>query len=169
MPLHVSNTRAFRQEVKIALHSLWYHHTYRRLSRAQVERAGQQNVKKKYEDIKQIHCNYFMSAWQRVPKSFRPPVTVKLLRSSQMVGMTEDNLWTADLLSKWTLSKHRDANWNATSQRNEGSGILVGKESMLDRTTEEHGWTGQVLHCIVAACKMELLNVRRKCINLVAL
>jgi len=27
MPLHVSSTCAHRQEVKIALHSLWYHHT----------------------------------------------------------------------------------------------------------------------------------------------
>ena len=29
VPLHVSNTRAHHQEVKIALHSIWYHHTYR--------------------------------------------------------------------------------------------------------------------------------------------
>jgi len=29
MPLHVSSTRAYRQEVKIVLYSLWYHHTYR--------------------------------------------------------------------------------------------------------------------------------------------
>ena len=29
MPLHVSSTRAHHQEVKIALNSLWYHHTYR--------------------------------------------------------------------------------------------------------------------------------------------
>ena len=29
MSLHVSNTCAHHQEVKIALHSLWYHHTYR--------------------------------------------------------------------------------------------------------------------------------------------
>jgi len=29
MPLHVSSTCAYHQEVKIALHSLWYHHTYR--------------------------------------------------------------------------------------------------------------------------------------------
>jgi len=29
MPLHVSSTFAHHQEVKIALHSLWYHHTYR--------------------------------------------------------------------------------------------------------------------------------------------
>jgi len=28
-PLHVSSTCAHHQEVKIALHSLWYHHTYR--------------------------------------------------------------------------------------------------------------------------------------------
>ena len=27
MPLHVSNTLAYNQEVKIALYSLWYHHT----------------------------------------------------------------------------------------------------------------------------------------------
>ena len=28
MPLHVSSTSAYRQEAKIALYSLWYHHTY---------------------------------------------------------------------------------------------------------------------------------------------
>jgi len=28
MPLHVSSTCAHHQEVKIALHGLWYHHTY---------------------------------------------------------------------------------------------------------------------------------------------
>ena len=38
MPLHVSSTNAHRQEVKIVLYSLWYHHTYRWPSRAQVER-----------------------------------------------------------------------------------------------------------------------------------
>jgi len=27
MPLHVSSTCAHHQEVKIALHSIWYHHT----------------------------------------------------------------------------------------------------------------------------------------------
>ena len=29
MPLHVSSTCAHHQEVKIALHSLWYHYAYR--------------------------------------------------------------------------------------------------------------------------------------------
>jgi len=29
MTLHVSSTCAHHQEVKIVLHSLWYHHTYR--------------------------------------------------------------------------------------------------------------------------------------------
>ena len=37
MPLHVSSTCAYHQEVKIALHSLCYHHTYSWPSRAQVE------------------------------------------------------------------------------------------------------------------------------------
>jgi len=37
MPLYVSSTCAHHQEVKIALHSLWYHHTYRWPSGAQVE------------------------------------------------------------------------------------------------------------------------------------
>ena len=35
MPVHVSSTCNHHQEVKIALHSLWYHHTYRWPSRAQ--------------------------------------------------------------------------------------------------------------------------------------
>ena len=38
MPLHISNTCAYHQEVKIALHSLWYHHTCRWPSGAQVVR-----------------------------------------------------------------------------------------------------------------------------------
>ena len=33
-PLHVSSTCAHRQEVKIVLYSLWYHHSYRWPSRA---------------------------------------------------------------------------------------------------------------------------------------
>jgi len=41
MPVHVSSTCAHHQEVKIVLHSLWYHHTYRWPSRAQVERGLQ--------------------------------------------------------------------------------------------------------------------------------
>jgi len=38
MPLHVSSIYVHHQEVKIALHSLWYHHTYRWPSRELVER-----------------------------------------------------------------------------------------------------------------------------------
>ena len=38
MPLHVSSTRAHRQEAKIILYNLWYHHTYRWPFREQVER-----------------------------------------------------------------------------------------------------------------------------------
>ena len=38
MPLHVSSTCAHHQEVKTVLYSIWYHHTYRWPSRAQVER-----------------------------------------------------------------------------------------------------------------------------------
>jgi len=56
MPLHVSSTCAHYQEVKIALHSLWYHHTYRcktkilyiklvNYSDKYTEMHGQQNVK----------------------------------------------------------------------------------------------------------------------------
>ena len=48
MPLHVSSTCAHHQEVKIALHSFWYHHTYRWPSRAQVERGPLVNYWDKY-------------------------------------------------------------------------------------------------------------------------
>ena len=34
MPLHVSSTRVHHHEVKITLHSLWYHQTYGWQSRA---------------------------------------------------------------------------------------------------------------------------------------
>jgi len=44
MPLHVLSTCANHQEVKIALHSLWYHHTYRWPFRAWVERGHSQPV-----------------------------------------------------------------------------------------------------------------------------
>jgi len=38
MPLHVLRKCAHYQEVKIVLYSLWYHHTYRWPSGAQVEK-----------------------------------------------------------------------------------------------------------------------------------
>ena len=38
MPVHVSSTSAHRQEARIVLYSLWYHHTYMWPSHAQVER-----------------------------------------------------------------------------------------------------------------------------------
>ena len=38
MPQHISSTCPHRQEVKIVLYSIWYHHTYRWPSHAQVER-----------------------------------------------------------------------------------------------------------------------------------
>jgi len=38
MPLHVSNICAHRQEVKIVLYSLWYHHTYLWPSGVQVKK-----------------------------------------------------------------------------------------------------------------------------------
>jgi len=44
VPLHVSSTCAHHHEIKIAVHSLWYHHTYRWPSRAQVERGFSQPV-----------------------------------------------------------------------------------------------------------------------------
>jgi len=40
MPLHVSSTFVHHQELKTALHSLWYHHTYRWPSRARVEESS---------------------------------------------------------------------------------------------------------------------------------
>jgi len=38
MPLHALSTYIHHQEVKIVSYRLWYHHTYRWLSHAQVER-----------------------------------------------------------------------------------------------------------------------------------
>ena len=51
MPLHVSSTRAHRQEAKIVLYNLWYHHTetseWSKLAKITkyIEMHGQQNIK----------------------------------------------------------------------------------------------------------------------------
>ena len=44
MALHVSSTCAYRQEAKIVLYNLWYHHTYRWPSRARIETGLSQPV-----------------------------------------------------------------------------------------------------------------------------
>jgi len=51
MPLRVSRTCARHQEVKIALHSLWYRHTYRWPSCAQVERGRKSKLHYTASDI----------------------------------------------------------------------------------------------------------------------
>jgi hypothetical protein len=44
MPLHVSSTRAHRQEAKIVLYNRWYHHTYRWPPRArEIPAPGRRN------------------------------------------------------------------------------------------------------------------------------
>ena len=49
MPVHVSSTCAHYQEVKIALHSLWYHHTetseWSKITKTQFYKYGQTVVK----------------------------------------------------------------------------------------------------------------------------
>jgi len=58
MHLHVSSTCAHHQEVKTALYSLWYHHTYRWPSRVRdnyTEMRGQQNVKTAVISLHSIH------------------------------------------------------------------------------------------------------------------
>jgi len=51
MPLHVSSKFAHHQEVKITLYSLWFHHTYRWPSRAQVCTIVQGNFQRIYPEI----------------------------------------------------------------------------------------------------------------------
>ena len=56
MPVHVSSTCAYRQEVKIVLYSLWYHHT---------ETSEWSKITKiyKYEHIVvQFMCKFFSGA-----------------------------------------------------------------------------------------------------------
>ena len=56
-PLHVLSTCGHRQEVKIVLYSLWYHHTYRWPSRAQVERGLSHQFHKWRSTLLRIHLN----------------------------------------------------------------------------------------------------------------
>ena len=54
MPLHVSSTCAHHQEVKIALHSLRYHHTYRCASSWLITEINELVVIKKGDDMLQL-------------------------------------------------------------------------------------------------------------------
>ena len=69
MPLHVSSTCAHHQEVKIALHSLWYHHTYRWPSRAQVESGHTQLV----HETARYHNTYRCDDTRGCVMQFSPP------------------------------------------------------------------------------------------------
>ena len=64
MPPHVSSTSAHRQEAKIVLYSLWYHHTYRWTSGARVERVLSQPVHRtatyKYDDTRDCIIQFWL-------------------------------------------------------------------------------------------------------------
>jgi len=75
MPLHVSSTRAHHQEVKIVSHSLWYYHTYRWSSRAQVERGVNPNH---YSNATVKRCLYRPGQDRKIPGG----------RNSQMVNFS---------------------------------------------------------------------------------
>jgi len=76
MPLHVSSTCAQHQEVKIALHGLWYHHTYRYENRrkettwktdSEMEDyyIGTQ-ILKKWDGVEWINLAHYMNTWREL-------------------------------------------------------------------------------------------------------
>ena len=64
MPLHVSSTSAHGQEAKIVLYSLWYHHTYRWQSHAQVERV------QFWPPDDEHFCSKHVEAWNKLIVKF---------------------------------------------------------------------------------------------------
>jgi len=67
MPLHVSSTCAHHQEVKIALHSLLYHHTYRWPSRARDDRCDDTRgcVMQFWPPDDEHMCSKHVEAWNK--------------------------------------------------------------------------------------------------------
>jgi len=63
MPLNVSSIFAHHREVKIALHNLWYHHTYRWPSRTQVERGL---VMQFWPPDDEHMCSKHVEAWNKL-------------------------------------------------------------------------------------------------------
>jgi len=63
MPLHVSSTCAQHQEVKIALHSLWYHHTFPSITCWQFPH---KTWPFSYPSILLLYAGYFSSPWHYV-------------------------------------------------------------------------------------------------------
>jgi len=68
MPLHVSSTCAYHQDIKIVLHSLWYYYTYRWPSRARVHYRCYDTrgcvIQFWYPDDKHV-CSKHVEAWNK--------------------------------------------------------------------------------------------------------
>ena len=69
MPLHVSSTCARHQETKIALHSLWYHHTetseWSKITKIQFYKYEQIVVKFMCEFFGCDYCSKHVEAWNK--------------------------------------------------------------------------------------------------------
>ena len=104
MPLHISSICAHHQEVKITLHSLWYHQTYRWPSGAQVERGPvHQTATYRFDDTRGCvmqfwppddghMCSKHVEAWNKLI------VKQKLCASSWLITVIKTCLmcWTID-------------------------------------------------------------------------
>jgi len=77
MSVHVSSTCAHHQEVKIVLHSLWYHHTYRWPSRAQISQPVHETATFRCDDTRgcviqfwppedEYMCSKHVEAWNKL-------------------------------------------------------------------------------------------------------
>jgi len=105
MPLHVSSTCAHHQEVKIALHNLWYYHTYRcdhqcgfRRNKSTINHTFciRQILEKKWEYNEEVHQLFidFKKAYDSVRREVLYKILIefgiprKLVRSVKM-SLTE--------------------------------------------------------------------------------
>ena len=95
MHLHVSSTCAHRQEVKIALHSLWYHHTetseWSKITKIQFY---------KYKHIRYIKNNDPRSAYALHVLNCRHEYMNECTssRSTIIMNSSPNNIWTSIIL-----------------------------------------------------------------------
>jgi len=90
MPLHVSNTCAHHQEFKIALHSLWYHHTY-----------GCDDIRPRPWPARSLDltpCDYFLWGYVK-DEVFVPPQPVSISDLKNRITAAVETV-TLDLLSR---------------------------------------------------------------------
>ena len=172
MPLHVSSTCAHHQEAKIALHSLWYHHTYRWPSGAQVERDVHETATYRCDDTRgcvmqfwppddEHMCSKHLEAWNKLIVKQKFCASSWLTTDINILSCTVSKM--SNFLFIWTVvvfvrkGKYQKIRWHA-SKGNYGWTLEYYTDNLVGKSNHI---AGTVLYCTVVYCTVHAISCFR--------